>query len=35
VKKTGELYSNLGKETFKPIETALTKVQASAQASKE
>src|SRR5208282_4072899 len=35
VKKTGELYSNLAKETFKPIETALTKVQASAQASKE
>jgi hypothetical protein len=35
VKKTGELYSNLAKETFKPIETALTKVQASAQASKD
>jgi hypothetical protein len=27
VKKTGELYSNLAKETFKPIETAISKVQ--------
>jgi phasin family protein len=26
--KTGELYSNLAKEAFKPIETAITKVQA-------
>jgi hypothetical protein len=29
VKKTGEIYSNLAKETFKPIETAIAKVQAS------
>jgi len=29
VKKTGELYSNLAKESFKPAETALAKVQAS------
>ncbi|WGJ16299.1 phasin family protein [Methylocapsa sp. D3K7] len=28
VTKTGELYSNLAKEAFKPIETAITKVQA-------
>ena len=28
VKKTGELYSNLAKETFKPLETAISKVQA-------
>jgi len=27
-KKMGELYSNLAKEAFKPIETAITKVQA-------
>jgi hypothetical protein len=29
VKKTGELYSSLAKETYKPIETAIAKVQAS------
>jgi hypothetical protein len=28
VTKTGELYSNLAKEAFKPIETTITKVQA-------
>ncbi len=28
VTKTGELYSDLAKEAFKPIETAITKVQA-------
>jgi hypothetical protein len=28
VKKTGELYSNLAKETFKPVEAAISKVQA-------
>jgi hypothetical protein len=28
VTKTGELYSNLAKEAFKPLETAITKVQA-------
>jgi hypothetical protein len=28
VTKTGELYSNIAKEAFKPIETAITKVQA-------
>jgi hypothetical protein len=28
VTKTGELYSNLAKEAFKPIDTAITKVQA-------
>ena len=28
VTKTGELYSNLAKEAFKPFETAITKVQA-------
>src|ERR1700730_6322651 len=28
VTKTGELYSNFAKEAFKPIETAITKVQA-------
>jgi hypothetical protein len=28
VTKTGELYSNLAKEAFKPVETAITKVQA-------
>ena len=28
VKKTGEIYSNLAKATCKPIETAITKVQA-------
>jgi hypothetical protein len=28
VTKTGELYFNLAKEAFKPIETAITKVQA-------
>jgi phasin family protein len=28
VKKTAEVYSNLAKEAFKPIETAVTKVQA-------
>ena len=28
VTKTGELYSNLAKEAFKPIETAITKAQA-------
>jgi hypothetical protein len=28
VTKTSELYSNLAKEAFKPIETAITKVQA-------
>ena len=28
VTKTGELYSNFAKEAFKPIDTAITKVQA-------
>jgi hypothetical protein len=28
VTKTSELYANLAKEVFKPIETAITKVQA-------
>jgi hypothetical protein len=28
VKKTGEIYSTLAKEAFKPVETAVTKVQA-------
>ena len=28
VTKTGELYSNLAKEAFKPIDTVITKVQA-------
>jgi phasin family protein len=28
VTKTGELYANLAKEAFKPIETVITKVQA-------
>ncbi len=28
VTKTGELYSNLAKEAFKPVKTAITKVQA-------
>jgi phasin family protein len=28
VTKTGEFYSNLAKEAFKPIETAITKLQA-------
>lgn len=29
MKKTGELYSNLAKETFKPVETILAKAQTS------